>query len=363
MGRGIKKQVQAKESFIMPSKRNSSRKLKEQAPVLPPTNEEEEEEEAEVDQSRFGRKRVLNRRYNRQSCVYNTPEETAKVSKSKKISQKVPASVKPISCEEETAKVKKSKKVSVQSTNVESVVSQTTGGRKRKNRETEKVKEKRTVLNPFKKISNTETEVFVEPVKDVDTILKKIKVKPKTIKDRIQNVDALDEYNENHEDDVFNDNEPPKKAKKISSKATLLSLADDSDSDQDISVHSARTPVTAYLGKSSLRDLVGDKTPGILEQQLDSPSILPVNKIKKQQFIQRTLVQRDKNDRQKRKNLLTSTLTAVVSRNSMDKMVDQSTRVISQMSQKPNMDVANDEDEIDDWFDDDSNSNDGLLGR
>merc|ERR1712098_943752 len=98
---------------------------------------------------------------------------TAKVSKSKNISKKVPASVKPISCEEEAAKVKKSKKASVQATDVESVVSQTTGGRKRKNRETEKVKEKRTVLNPFKKISNTETEVSVEPVKDVDTILKK----------------------------------------------------------------------------------------------------------------------------------------------------------------------------------------------
>ena len=85
--------------------------------------------------------------------------------------------------------------------------------------------------------------------------------------------------------------------------------------------------------------------------------------MKKQQFIQRTLVQRDKNDRQRRKNLLTSALTAVVSRNSMDKMVDQSTKVIGQMSQKPNGDVGNDEDEVDDWFDDDSNSNDGLLGR
>ena len=85
--------------------------------------------------------------------------------------------------------------------------------------------------------------------------------------------------------------------------------------------------------------------------------------MKKQQFIQRTLVQRDKNDRQRRKNLLTSALTAVVSRNSMDKLVDQSTKVIGQMSQKTNGDVGNDEDEVDDWFDDDSNSNDGLLGR
>ena len=33
------------------------------------------------------------------------------------------------------------------------------------------------------------------------------------------------------------------------------------------------------------------------------------------------------------------------------------------MSQKTNGDVGNDEDEVDDWFDDDSNSNDGLLGR
>jgi len=366
-----RKPNQAKENFKVPSKRAASKKVKEPVPSLPPANEEHEEEDDEVNESRFGRKRVLNRRYNRQSCVYNTPEETAKTSKSKKVSKKIPVSVRSTDAEKETAKATKSKKaskkvpVSLPSPDVESVVSKTTQpkGRKRKLQEVEKIKEtsRRTVLNPFKKISNTDTEVPTEPVKDVESILKKIKVKPKTIKDRIQNVDALDEYNENHEDDVFN--EPPKKANKITSKATLLSLDDDSDSDQDISVHSARTPVTAYFSKSSLRESLGDKTPGILEQQLDSPTILPANKMKKQQFIQRTLVQRDKNDRQRRKNLLTSALTAVVSRNSMDKLVDQSTKVIGQMSQKTNGDVGNDEDEVDDWFDDDSNSNDGLLGR
>merc|ERR1719348_2654897 len=49
---------------------------------------------------------------------------------------------------------------------------------------------RRTVLNPFKKISLT-TVVEQEPVKDVGEILKKVSAKPKTVKERIQNADAM----------------------------------------------------------------------------------------------------------------------------------------------------------------------------
>merc|ERR1712029_963700 len=139
-----RKPNQAKENFKVPSKRAASKKVKKPLPSLPPANDEHEEEDDEVNESRFGRKRVLNRRYNRQSCVYNTPEETAKTSKSKKVSKKIPASVKSTDAEKETAKATKSKKVpvSLPSPDVESVVSKTTQpeGRKRKLQEVEKVK-------------------------------------------------------------------------------------------------------------------------------------------------------------------------------------------------------------------------------
>ena len=84
-----------------------------------------------------------------------------------------------------------------------------------------------------------------KPSKDVGEILKKVSAKPKTVKQRVQNVEALKEYNENHEDDMFNEPAPNSKSSmKISSLATLLSQDPDSESDNDISVHSARTPVT-----------------------------------------------------------------------------------------------------------------------
>ena len=104
---------------------------------------------------------------------------------------------------------------------------------------------RRVVLNPFKKPSEEVVNEPAKPSKDVGDILKKVSAKPKTVKQRIQNVEALKEYNENHEDDMFNEPAPNSKSSmKISSLATLLSQDPDSDSDNDISVHSARTPVT-----------------------------------------------------------------------------------------------------------------------
>jgi len=221
---------------------------------------------------------------------------------------------------------------------------------------------RRTVLNPFKKISLT-TVVEQEPVKDVGEILKKVSAKPKTVKERIQNADAMKEFNENHEDDVFD--VPSKKSSvlanlKVSTKSTLLSQDPDSDSDQDISVHSARTPVTAYFGKSSLRDLNADRTPGIFAQP-ESPTVLTANNgFQRQAYIQRTLSDRNKVDRKKKKNALVTTLNTVSSRTKMDKLVDQSTKVIETMGQHVARRSVDEEDEDeDDWFgDDDDQEND-----
>jgi len=218
------------------------------------------------------------------------------------------------------------------------------------------------VLNPFKKISES-TVIEHQPTKDVGEILKKVSAKPKTVKERIQNSEALKEFNENHEDDVFDI--PTQKSSvlgnlKVSTKSTLLNQDPDSDSDQDISVHSARTPVTAYFGKSSLRDLNADRTPGIFAQP-DSPTVLTTNNgFQRQAYIQRTLSERNKVERKKKKNALVSTLNTVSSRNKMDKMVDQSTKVIETMGKHvARKSVDEEEEEEDDWFgDDDDQEND-----
>ena len=110
---------------------------------------------------------------------------------------------------------------------------------------------RRVVLNPFKRAS--EKSVNEPASKGVGDILKKVSAKPKTVKQRIQNVEALKEFNENHEDDMFGEPVTTSKSSLKFSKSTLLSQDPDSDSDNDISVHSARTPVT---GKQYWRILI-----------------------------------------------------------------------------------------------------------
>ena len=145
--------------------------------------------------STFGRVRRQNKKYTRESCVYNTPEEAVEISG------------------------KKQSEVSL----------------------------RRVVLNPFRnKSADAPKENVKKPPKDVGEILKKVSANPKTVKQRLQNVEALKNYNEDHEDDFFDEPVPGKTVSgslKASTKSTLLSQ-DESDSDMDISLHAARTPVT-----------------------------------------------------------------------------------------------------------------------
>ena len=217
--------------FKAPNVQVKTKKTKEKSkPVDPESDGEtnEDEEEHEVNQSRFGRKIRQNTRYVRKSCVYNTPEETAA---------------------EVVKEPKRKGKFLAVDDNDEVVEFDPKPTKRSKAKKAPAAKEKeeplrRTVLNPFKKLATASDVSNKDPAKDKDVgeILKKITAKPKTVKQRLQNVEALQEYNDNHEDDVFD--EPVKKVTKTSTLATLLSQDQDSDSDQDISVHSARTPVT-----------------------------------------------------------------------------------------------------------------------
>ena len=154
-----------------------------------------------LNQSTFGRVRKQNKRYQRDSCVYNTPPEPA--------DQGLPE--KP---------VQRSEEVSL----------------------------RRVVLNPFrKKSAPPEKEAAKKPTKDIGEILKKVSANPKTVKQRLQNAEAFKHFNEDHEDDLFEEQSSARAGSgllKVTTKSTLLSQDPDSDSDAEISIHSARTPVT-----------------------------------------------------------------------------------------------------------------------
>ena len=209
--------------------------------------------ESTVNQSMFGRQRKINRRYLRQSCVYNTPEEADPPKKSNK-SKKTSTGDKENMTDDEMTEYEElndlSSKKKEKAKKGSGIKKAKAGAAPKKATASEKPKKteeslRRVVLNPFKKPSEEVVNEPAKPSKDVGDILKKVSAKPKTVKQRIQNVEALKEYNENHEDDMFNEPAPNSKSSmKISSLATLLSQDPDSDSDNDISVHSARTPVT-----------------------------------------------------------------------------------------------------------------------
>eukprot|EP00092_Neocalanus_flemingeri_P036853 GFUD01040114.1.p1 GENE.GFUD01040114.1~~GFUD01040114.1.p1 ORF type:complete len:1103 (-),score=286.31 GFUD01040114.1:106-3414(-) len=213
---------------------------------------------------------------------------------------------------------------------------------------------RRTVLNPFKRVELEDPPVR-NIVKSTEDIFEKMSANPKTVvKQKQQNVDALKEFNENHEDDIFDE---PNKSKSKStllkpSTKTLLSQESDSDSEQDISVHSARTPMTAYFGKSGLRTMNQDKTPGILTQ--DS-SVATVNGegFQAQAYIHKKVAEKAKDSRKlKRNKLATALVSKVVSRSQADKQVDQSSQIINTvMNHTANTAHDEEEDQAGDWFD------------
>jgi len=277
-------------------------------------------------QSRFGRN--LKKTKARESCIYDTPEEVGL----------------------DPVPTKRSKQAN-NSKNVKST----------KSKAQEVVSPRRKVMNPFKNVENVETVNIIKPVKSMEDILEKISANPKTVKQRQQNAEALKEYNENHEDDIFGgSSKPASKSTLIKSSTTLLSQDSDSDSEQDISVHSARTPMTSYFG--SRRGLAlttpmlnQDRTPGILTQ--DSPIVpVPVNgeRFQNQAYIHRKVAEKMKVSRNLKRHKLASAL-KVVSRTEADKMVDESSQVINTITNHTASlaEVAEEVEESEEWFDDD----------
>ena len=74
-----------------------------------------------------------------------------------------------------------------------------------------------------------------------------------------------------------------------------------------------------------------------------------------QAYIQKKIAEKTKADRANKKSKLSSALTKVVSRTQMDKMVDQSTKVIGSMAGQLDVRRSLDlEDPVEDWFEEDS---------
>ena len=92
-------------------------------------------------------------------------------------------------------------------------------------------------------------------------------------------------------------------------------------------------------------------------------NFLLFTRFQRQAFIQRNLAERNRGDaeRKRKKKALASTLTAVVSRSNMDRMADQSTKMIGRMTQKAAGRGQEEEEEgpEDDYFEEEDQEEEG----
>ena len=97
--------------------------------------------------------------------------------------------------------------------------------------------------------------------------ISQLKSKPKTITDMMNNEKIRREFNKNHQDNLFksnkahskknNDKNKKQTAEKSKHQTTASAIRTelfDSDSEQDISLHSARTPITAFFNRNRTLD-------------------------------------------------------------------------------------------------------------
>merc|ERR1719410_2492771 len=165
----------------------------------------------------------------------------------------------------------------------------------------------------------------------------------------------MEEYNENHEDDLFGGGSITAVKSKGSlfkpSSKTLLANSD-SDDDQDVTLCSAKTPVTAYINRERMLDHM--KTPAELVHQTLSPMLPRPTKFQKASLVQRNLAERKKEARLEKRARLTSAL-ASKSKAQVMAEVDQSSRMISQFTQvgtRPSQSSIPEEDDAEEeWFD------------
>ena len=212
-----------------------------------------------VNESRYGRKRKVNKNLmSRKSCVYDTPEmEESEESPVKKKKPKVNKSRKSIEKPKKSRKsIEKTKKKAVkrkESTEEED---------EEVNMEVVEVVRPKSKKEDLRRIVLDPAKVLAKPAppppkvtKSAEEILAKINVNPKTVKQRAANMEALREFDEDHEDDLFGDK--GSKANLVKKSTKTLLQDSDSEDEQDVTICSAKTPVMGELACFFLGFLTG----------------------------------------------------------------------------------------------------------
>ena len=138
-------------------------------------------------------------------------------------------------------------------------------GRPRKSENEKKTNKKKVSKEPlppyaaFKpKETMQENSNKVKKAKKEELHVKDLKSKPKSLKDAKKNEEILKAHNNDHQDDLFKAKKTTKKTtKKTAKKDTgkrasdiLAEIFHDSDSEQNLSLHSAKTPILAFIDRS-----------------------------------------------------------------------------------------------------------------
>merc|ERR1719187_2653535 len=202
--------------------------------------------------SRFGRLLKKNVTMNRDSWIDITPSPDEIIETS--VRKRVPTSK--IKTGPKSKRVaKENPKKSVKADRAAAAIAATSS--------VEKSPVKKVVQNPFK-INGAGDRTNDKEVGQAKpkALLDELTLNPKTIKQRKTNAEILNDFNKDHEDDIFGGlgDSGDKGADRL---CGVLGNLNDSDCENDISLHSSRTPVSNYLGPASRPMLAVTKTPAL----------------------------------------------------------------------------------------------------
>merc|ERR1719433_778823 len=184
--------------------------------------------------------------------------------------------------------------------------------------------------------------------------ISQLKSKPKTITDMMNNDKILREYNTNHQDNLFKKTNKQKTSEKGKQHQTTASAIRtelfDSDSEQDISLMSSRTPITAFFNRSRTLDDNNDADADD-ENELNPQNYQKSNAepgFQEQAFIARQLKDKRRTHRLM-KTVQHTPLVITESPNVKKKKIEKATAAISRFSQE--LIRENDPDDSDDGTD------------
>jgi len=298
--------------------------------------------EKSAKKSRFGRLQKKNTSFNRTSWVDVTPSPDVhelQVAKAKKqASAKASAKKLPITKRNISQKSTKGKPVNKKpAEEYDEVISKPAS------------KPVKKVQNPFR-VDGAGDRLTQITTKDKQPF-QNLKANPKSVKDRIRNAAILKDFNGDHEDDMFGISTKvgPKGDSVQVGTLGLLGSLDDSASDNDISVHSNRTPITKYMGKSWGNDVITPSL-GLAKTPSDGSDIQRRNGFESEAFIHKKVIENKKEARDKSKKKLKSVLKTAQTESQLQSEVEESTRIIDDLVMDRN-NTEEDEDVDDDYFD------------